>query len=102
MSARVEPDVSCKSLVSSVMPNNGMHPTRIRPDVIRQLGCLSHCIRAGDAGRWAASLSVRTSLFSLITYPQIYNKTRLSGIFSDSEATKIVEILEAIKQNAVA
>lgn len=31
-----------------------------------------------------------------------YNSSGLSGIFSDSEATKIVEILEAIKQNAAA
>ncbi|MEJ7577669.1 MAG: DEAD/DEAH box helicase family protein [Pyrinomonadaceae bacterium] len=31
-----------------------------------------------------------------------YNSNGLSGIFSDSEATKIVEILETIKQNAAA
>ena len=31
-----------------------------------------------------------------------YNSNGLSGIFSDGEAKKIVEILEAIKQNAAA
>jgi type I restriction enzyme R subunit len=31
-----------------------------------------------------------------------YSSNGLSGIFSDNEATKIVEILEAIKQNAAA
>jgi hypothetical protein len=31
--------------------NNGMHPTRISVDVIRKVGCLSHFVRAGDAGR---------------------------------------------------
>ena len=32
-------------------PNNGMHPTRISKNVIQQLGCLIHWVRAGDAGR---------------------------------------------------
>ncbi len=38
-------------------PNNGMHPTRFSADVIGKIGCLSHCVRAGDAKRWAASSS---------------------------------------------
>jgi hypothetical protein len=34
-------------------PNNGMHPTRISMDAIRQLENLRGCERAGDAGRYA-------------------------------------------------
>ena len=36
--------------------NNGMHPTRFSMDVIRIIECLIHCLRAGDAGRYAALL----------------------------------------------
>ena len=36
-------------------PNNGMHQTRISADVIRKVGCLSHNLRAGDAGRYVSA-----------------------------------------------
>jgi len=35
----------------SGQPNNGMHPTGESGNVIRQIGCLSQCFPAGDAGR---------------------------------------------------
>ncbi len=41
---------------SEAPPNNGMHPTRISVDVIRQLEGLFSRVRAGDAGRYASSL----------------------------------------------
>jgi hypothetical protein len=45
-------------------PNIGMHPTRVSMDVIRQLEGLCNCVRAGDAGRYAA-------------YPLTYNANTL-------------------------
>ena len=34
-----------------VLPNKGMHPTRVSVGVIRQLEGLFGCVRAGDAWR---------------------------------------------------
>jgi len=36
---------------AAAQPNNGLHPTRTSADVIRQLGGLFSCVRAGDAWR---------------------------------------------------
>jgi hypothetical protein len=35
--------------------NNGMHPTRASSNGIRKIESLLHWVRAGDAGRWAAT-----------------------------------------------
>jgi hypothetical protein len=32
-----------------------MHPTRVSVDVIREIGCLSQCFPAGDAGRYVSA-----------------------------------------------
>ena len=45
-------EVGCAALLPGTTPaNNGMHPTRVSLNVIRQLGRLCSCVRAGDAGR---------------------------------------------------
>ena len=36
-------------------PNNGMHPTGMSANVIRQLECLFQCFPAGDAGRYVSA-----------------------------------------------
>lgn len=38
--------------------NNGMHRARKSMNVIRQLGCLLHCRRAGDAWRWPTIVEI--------------------------------------------
>jgi len=39
-------------------PNNGMHPTGRSVNVMRKVECRSQSFPAGDAGRYAAGLSL--------------------------------------------